>query len=131
MTELHRVTAELGEVGRLNERLGELWCERELPPEHEFHATLALEELLSNAIRHSGATDLAVRFTFEPSAFEFEVTDNGREFNPLTLPPLDAASPLEARRSGGMGVHLVRQFADELRYEYRDGRNSLVFRKQW
>jgi serine/threonine-protein kinase RsbW len=135
MTEVHHVTPDLAEVSRLNALLSQTWAKRQLPPEQEIPVTLALEEVLSNVIRHSavaaGAAEISARFTFEPAAFEFEVVDNGRPFNPLELPALDPAAPLEERRAGGMGVHIVRQLADELRYEYREGRNRLIFRKNW
>jgi serine/threonine-protein kinase RsbW len=132
VTETHQVTAQLGEVGRLNEILSGHWASLDLPGEHEMPVTLALEEILSNVIRHSGAKDIAVRFTFEPASFEFEVTDDGPAFNPLEqAPPLNPKAPLETRRAGGMGVHIVRQLATELRYEHREHRNRLLFRKQW
>lgn len=116
----------------MNEILSGHWSSLELPGEHEMPVTLALEEILSNVIRHSGASDIAVRFTFEPEAFEFEVTDDGPAFNPLEqAPPLDTKAPLEARRAGGMGVHIICQLASELRYEHREHRNRLLFRKQW
>jgi anti-sigma regulatory factor (Ser/Thr protein kinase) len=134
VTETHHVAPDLAEVERLNALLSQSWVERELPPEQEMPVTLALEEILSNVIRHNaaaGAAEISARFTFEPAAFELEVVDNGHPFNPLELPPLDPAAPLEDRRPGGMGVFILRQLADELRYEYRDGRNRLVFRKNW
>jgi serine/threonine-protein kinase RsbW len=133
--ESHRVEANLSEVGRLNELLSERWSALELPPEHEMPVTLALEEILSNAIRHSapesGPAQIGVEFVFEPNAFQFAVSDNGRAFNPLQLPEFDPNAPLESRRAGGMGVHIVKQLADELRYEYREGNNVLTFRKHW
>ena len=131
MTELHQVAPDLEEIGRLNARVTTHWLELALPPEHELPVTLALEEILSNVIRHSGATDISVRFTFEAGAFEFTVADNGPAYNPLAFPPLDPTAPLDARRPGGMGVHIVRHLADELRYEYLTDRNTLLFRKQW
>ncbi len=133
MTEVHPVASDLAEVGRLNEVLSERWAERELPPEIEMPVTLALEEVLSNVIRHSAegvSPEISVRFTFDPDVFEFEVIDNGAEFNPLELPPFNVEARLGERRAGGMGVHIVKQLADEVRYQYREGKNSFVFRKK-
>jgi serine/threonine-protein kinase RsbW len=131
VTEVHQVPPDLSEVGRLNELLSEHWAELQLPAEHEMPVALAFEEILSNVIRHGGAAEISVRFHFEPGEFEFEVVDDGHAFNPLELPPFDLSAPLDQRREGGMGVHIARQLADELRYEHRDGRNRLVFRKKW
>ena len=133
MTEIHPVASDLAEVGRLNEMLSERWAEQDLPPDLEMPVTLALEEVLSNVIRHSAegvSPEISVRFTFAPEVFEFEVIDNGEEFNPLELPPFNVDAGLEERRAGGMGVHIVKQLADEVRYQYREGKNSFVFRKK-
>jgi serine/threonine-protein kinase RsbW len=132
LTEVHRVAPDLSEIRRMHALLAERWAQRQLPAELETPVTLALEEVLSNVIRHNGPAgpDIVVRFRFAPDAFEFEVSDSGAEFNPLALPPFDPSAGLEQRRAGGMGVHIVRELADELRYEYRDGRNCLIFRKR-
>ena len=34
-----------------------------------------------------------------------------------------------AREIGGLGLHLVRQMADTIRYEYADGRSTVTFTK--
>jgi anti-sigma regulatory factor (Ser/Thr protein kinase) len=46
------------------------------------------------------------------------VEDDGRPFDPLRDAPCpDLDSPLELRREGGLGLHLVRHMADETVYE--------------
>jgi anti-sigma regulatory factor (Ser/Thr protein kinase) len=39
-------------------------------------------------------------------------------------------SPVEARRPGGMGLHLVRKVTDDLRYEYRDRSSTITVTKR-
>jgi len=132
-TQTIQVSNDLAEVSRLNEILSDLWVERNLPPELEMPAVLALEEVLSNVIRH-GCTGLAnpdirVQFTFDRGAFEFVVSDNGTPYNPLSRPDPDVNLPIEQRTPGGLGIFLVRRLGDAVNYEYRDGRNHLLFRK--
>ncbi len=132
-THVFEVTNDIHEVARLSEALGALWAQRELPPEGEMDATLALEEILSNVIRHGfqpgQASEIRVRVSFEPSAYEIEVIDNAAPYNPLLREDPDLNVPIAQRRPGGLGIFLVKKLADELRYDYRDGRNHLVFRK--
>ena len=137
MADVHKQTIpvanDLAEVPRLNETLSNLWLERNLPPELEMPAVLALEEVLSNVIRHGSKgienPDIRVQFTFEPGAFEFVVSDNGTPYDPLSRPDPDVSLPIEQRTPGGLGVFLVRRLGDVVKYEYRDGRNHLLFRK--
>ena len=132
-TEIVQVANDLSEVSRLNEMLSNRWMERNLPPELEMPAVLALEEVLSNSIRHGckdkADADIRVEFRFEPDAFEFVVSDNGVPYNPLLREDPDIHLPLEQRTPGGLGIFLVRRLADDVHYEFRDGRNNLRFRK--
>jgi serine/threonine-protein kinase RsbW len=100
--------------------------------ETRYAVRLVLEELLSNVIRHGCAHGarhtLAVRLAVVPDAVELDLVDDARAFDPLSAPPLDVAAPLERRQPGGMGIHLVRSTARELRYRRAAGRNHLHVR---
>jgi anti-sigma regulatory factor (Ser/Thr protein kinase) len=126
---------ELAEVERVQEVLCALWESRELPPELEHTVSLALEEVLSNVLRHGHAgcrsREITVTFRVDAAGFEFEVADGAAPFDPLARPDPDVTLPLERRKPGGLGVFLVKRLADELAYEFKDGRNHLRFRKQF
>ena len=49
--------------------------------------------------------------------------DGGEPSATLTL-------PLEKRKCGGLGIHLVRTFSDTYNYERRDEKNVLKLEKQ-
>lgn len=132
------VKNELSEVERANDALRELWVRCALPEEFEVPVTICLEEVLSNVIRHGCVRvencDIKVRYEVldgVPGGIEVEVSDNARAFDPLSLPSPDLTVPLEQRKAAGLGVFLVRGMMDEVHYEYRDGRNHLLFRKRW
>jgi len=130
------VRNDLNEVARTSQILSQLWTARGWPVHLEMDATLALEEILSNVIRHGCQAGqeykIQVRLTFEsePPAYEIEVSDDAAPYNPLLRDDPDLDVPLEKRRSGGLGIFLVKRLADDLHYDYRDGRNRLVFRKR-
>lgn len=135
MVEILDVKNDLSEVGRANDALRELWVRCTLPDEFEMPVTLCLEEVLSNVIRHGcqpgQQCDIQVRYTLVAGGIEVEVSDDAQAFDPLSLPPPNLTAPLEQRKPGGLGVLLVRKMMDEVCYEYRDGRNHLLFRKYW
>jgi len=62
--------------------------------------------------------------------FVVEVSDNGKPFNPLDHPEPDLNQPLEERPIGGLGIHLIRKFVDQLAYRRDAGRNILTLRKR-
>lgn len=139
MTEPYRQTIEvkddLAEAGRVQEELHAAWERLELPEEVENPVSVALEEVLTNVIRHGRrpgeSKEIRVTFLADGDGFEFAVSDRAAAFDPTTRPDPDVAAPLGERRAGGMGILLVRRLADELQYEWRDGRNHLRFRKRF
>jgi anti-sigma regulatory factor (Ser/Thr protein kinase) len=128
-----KVRDDLSEVARVQEELSGLWASRSLPPDIEMDVSVALEEVLSNVLRHSvvegGSREIRVVFFVDAAGFEFEVSDGATPYDPLSRPDPDVSLPLSQREAGGLGIYLVRRLADEVSYERRDGRNHLRFRK--
>ena len=52
--------------------------------------------------------------------------DNGRPFDPMQGRPADVTSSLEDRAVGGLGLHLIKTFANRLSYEFVNGRNRVT-----
>ena len=133
MTRTLEVNDELTEVRRVQEAFSAICAETELSEELEHVVALGLEEILTNVLRHGTAAGLSkeirVRFQVDETGFGFEVSDACRPYNPLLRPDPNVHLPLEERRPGGLGVFLVKKLADELSYEWRDGRNHLWFLK--
>lgn len=104
-----------------------------LPKEAIWQLEVALDEVLSNVVRHGSAKGrvgpIAVDLDIEGARIEVVVTDDAPAFNPLEVQAPDASVPLEDRPVGGLGIALVKALMDEVTYERRDGRNRLTFRK--
>jgi anti-sigma regulatory factor (Ser/Thr protein kinase) len=124
-----RLKSQFAELTRLAEEITRLGTEHHLPDEVIFHLNLALEEVVSNIIRHGyggredGEVSLVLHLAGE--AIAVTVEDDGVPFNPLELPDPDLTAPLEEREVGGLGVYLVRQLMDEVDYRAEGGRNIL------
>ena len=58
------------------------------------------------------------------------VIDDGHPFDPLAVPMPSLHADLEHRAVGGLGIFLLRQLADHVAYERRDGTNRLTLTKQ-
>jgi serine/threonine-protein kinase RsbW len=124
--ELERLAAELSRFGAAH-GLGE----RDL-----FQVTLALDEVVTNVISYAYEDetehDIEVHLRFDAGTIEMRVVDDGRPFDPLDVAPVDAEleKPIEERRAGGLGVHLVRKTMDALEYRREMGKNVLTMRKR-
>lgn len=123
---------DLAEVARVNV-LARSFLERcALAPETVYRADLVLEEVLSNVIRYgyveAGPREICVRLGADDGGVDLQVVDDGREFDPLSAPVVDVRAPLEERTVGGLGIHLLRTFATDIRYRRRNGRNHLHVR---
>ncbi|HEY0646344.1 ATP-binding protein [Phenylobacterium sp.] len=90
---------------------------------------VAADEVLSNALDHSGAQAITVTAAVRGGRVMVEVADDGAPFDPTLAPAPDTSLPVGERQIGGLGVHLVRQLMDEVRYERVDGHNKLSFSK--
>jgi anti-sigma regulatory factor (Ser/Thr protein kinase) len=95
---------------------------------------LAIEELVTNCI-HYGYDDahehtIVIVLSVNDSNLTMNVIDDGHPFDPLTLSAPDFSLDIQDRPTGGLGIHLLRQLADHIDYERRDGTNRLTLTKR-
>lgn len=97
-----------------------------------FAVQLCLEEAVANVIMYGGPRsdplEIAVEVERTDGNLIAVVEDNGRQFDPTRVRPPPIATSLEEARIGDVGIRLMRSFADDMRYERRDGRNRLTLR---
>ena len=119
---LQQITASVEEIG-----LQENW-----PSDLVFKIDLVLDELATNIVKYGGkVSEIEISLSSEVEAVTIEITDDGRPFDPLNdVAEPDLDSPLNERRAGGLGVHLVRSMMDELHYRREQGKNHLALTKR-
>jgi anti-sigma regulatory factor (Ser/Thr protein kinase) len=122
------------EIPKAHQLLDELAVQVGLSPRVCADLHVALEEHLTNVINYGYSPgqpgQIAVRLSAAPDAMRVEIEDDARPFNPLLAPPVDVHQPLEERPIGGLGIHMIRQLTDDLRYAARDGHNVLTLIKR-
>ena len=94
---------------------------------------LTLEELFTNMVKYS-ASSAAVRIDMAKVAGGVEVTLTDYDVEPFDVtqaPDADIDLPIEQRKPGGLGLHLIRRLVDCVQYEYStESRQSrITFRK--
>ena len=87
---------------------------------------VALDEIYSNIVRYSGATEAQVRLKKEEDTVQLIFSDNGKPYNPLDAEEPDVTASAEDRAIGGLGIFMVRKMMDNVEYMYKDGQNMLT-----
>lgn len=91
-----------------------------------FALRLAAEELFANAVRHNPEGDGAVEMegrVEDGRAILVLVDPDTESFDPRTLPEPRVHAPIEERRPGGLGIHLIRRLTDRIDYDH-EGRRA-------
>jgi serine/threonine-protein kinase RsbW len=124
--------AELAIVTSAVDRLAE---EVAIPSQVLIQLQVALDEVLSNIIKYAwpegGSHELQVRVGAQNGEIEAVITDDGKPFDPRLQPPPTPPSPGREPRTGGVGIHMVRQLVDRIDYARIDGRNRVTLVKQY
>jgi anti-sigma regulatory factor (Ser/Thr protein kinase) len=99
-----------------------------------FALQIVVEELVTNVIDYGavppGEHAARVDLTAENGLLTIEVTDRGKEYNPLLREDPDVTLPAEERPIGGLGVHFCKKLTDTQTYARADGCNRLTLTKK-
>ena len=126
---------DLSEIERMSEWIEQFGCRHELPAGVVFQLNLALEEIVTNVISYAFDDDeghkveVGLSVNVHGNELEAFVKDEGNPYDPTHAAPPDLEAPLEERRVGGLGVHLVREMMDEVSYSRVGNKNVLSLKK--
>ena len=100
-----------------------------VPREAIFRVNLAIEEIVTNIIKYGyDDTDphtITVNLALFPDTIRLQLKDDGHPFDPLQTPAPDIHVPLDQRKVGGLGIHLVRETVSRIAYRRENGANVL------
>ena len=92
------------------------------------YMTVAVRESVINAIKHGNREDeskrVALAFTLHPKELEIEVADQGKGFDPDTVPDCSAEENL--LKTNGRGIFFMRSFMDSVAYSFPTGGGTVV-----
>jgi anti-sigma regulatory factor (Ser/Thr protein kinase) len=117
------------EIARMFALLEEFCQTSGISEDDMFNVRLVLDEAVINVIMH-GYDDTAEHFinvsmALDDGLLSLHIDDDGIAYNPLDAPPPRFDLPIEQRRIGGLGVHIMKTLARDVRYRREDGRNNL------
>ncbi|WP_191061910.1 ATP-binding protein [Geminicoccus harenae] len=129
-----RIPASLDALGEVLGQVEAGLVSAGLPLDLALQLMLVLDETVSNLATH--ATQVAGREVWvdisilhHPDRIEAVIADDGPPFDPSEAPLPHLADTLEERDVGGLGLLIVRNVMDEVRYDRLDGHNRLLLGK--
>ena len=100
-----------------------------IPSEAIFRVNLAIEEIVTNIIKYgyddTAPHTISVNLTLFPDTIRLQLKDDGHPFDPLQTPEPEIHVPLNQRKLGGLGLHLVRETVSRIAYRRKNGANLL------
>lgn len=98
-----------------------------------FNLNLVLEEAVSNVMLYAFPQNeehtISLKAKTEDDMLAFELSDQGKEFDPISqAPEVDTTLSVEERQIGGLGIFLIQQIMDVVSYERKDDSNILTMK---
>ncbi len=118
----------------VRDSLAEWLLARDWTAHQAAEITLAVDEALSNIIRHGYECDANHRILLNVSVLrggqeegvEIRLRDFGKQCDPAQI----RGRPLEEVRPGGLGVHIIRAMMTSVEYSAADGGGMLLVMKK-
>jgi anti-sigma regulatory factor (Ser/Thr protein kinase) len=123
--------AEISRLATFIEEVGEAF---ELTPDVIFNLNLVIEEAVVNVINYAYPKEehqsIYLSANLHNGSIVFVLTDTGKEFDPTQAPEADITLSAEERPIGGLGIFLIRQIMNEVKYQRIDGKYVLTLEKK-
>jgi anti-sigma regulatory factor (Ser/Thr protein kinase) len=116
-------------------KAAEEWLARQqISADVSFLVSLAIEELVTNCIKYeyddSGEHTIQITLSRVDQMLTMLVVDDGHAFDPLAATPPNLDLDIEDRLIGGLGIHMLRELANNVTYERHDGTNRVTLTKR-
>ena len=125
---------DISEVSRLYEFIEEVGNDFSLTPDIVFNLNLVLEEAVVNVINYAYPKEehesIYLSARMHEGSIILVLTDTGKEFDPTAAPEADVTLSADERQIGGLGIFLIRQIMNEVKYERIEGKNVLTLEKK-
>ena len=133
MGRIIKITNRLEEVPQMMASIEDICTEEGIDEMTILGINLALEEAVVNVVNYAypegTVGDIEMEVNADAKAITFILRDHGKPFDPTAAKEFDITLSAEERQIGGLGIHLIRNYMDEVKYDYCDGQNVLTLVK--
>ncbi|MDO4976624.1 MAG: ATP-binding protein [Eubacteriales bacterium] len=131
---IHFEEANIDDIQKVTE-----FVEKELktmgcPRKSIIQIKVAIDEIFSNILHYGypnkkGPVTVDVIEREDPHSVYIRFSDHGIPYNPIKAEDPDVTLSAEEREIGGLGIYLVKQSMDDMKYKYENGQNILTIQK--
>lgn len=133
------IGANVSELHKASEWLAQTGFDGAVPIDELGRLDICLHEILANIIAHGGpgthllpiVLTIEVRHDQTGSNATMTISDSGAPFDPISFAVAAIPKTLADAVPGGLGIRMLRNNADSLKYSHSNGRNKLEFNVRW
>ncbi len=117
-------------LGKIREFLRKISKENGFDEKKVEEIVLAVDEACTNIIKHAYRFDatklIEIETFFDGENLTILLKDSGKKFHPQSIAPPDLETKLKKRKSGGLGVHLIKSLMDEVEYDFSNPKINIL-----
>jgi anti-sigma regulatory factor (Ser/Thr protein kinase) len=126
---LIKIKNNIEEIGKICEEARAFCTENNIPDAKYHDLLLILDEVITNIISYAYEDEKEHFFLMDMQKsgnfIHIKFTDDGVAFDPLSMEDPDTVSSLDERKIGGLGIYLVKQLAESVKYARENEQNQL------
>lgn len=100
--------------------------EFDIPMKAGYSVKVVTDEIFSNIVYYSGARQAEILLRNDADTVTLVFLDDGQPYDPMQSEDPDVTASAEERSIGGLGLFMVKKMAEQVNYEYRDGKNRMT-----
>jgi anti-sigma regulatory factor (Ser/Thr protein kinase) len=122
---------DINSLDKIFEFICEFIAENKIDESTAFSINFAIEEIFTNMVKYNpeNQNNISISLNKDGNKLILCLTDyDVGHFDITKLKEVDTGQPLQERKVGGLGLHIVKQMVDEIDYEYknRNGRITII-----
>lgn len=97
-----------------------------------FILDLVVEELFVNMVKYNSGNSNDIYLRLSREGGKLTITFEDYDVDPFDITKrkaYDVSKPIEERRPGGVGIHLIRQVMDDIQFEYKNRISKITLTK--
>ncbi|MBX3006405.1 MAG: ATP-binding protein [Melioribacteraceae bacterium] len=98
-----------------------------------YDIKLAVDEAVSNIVRHGYVDNenhlIEIELNQKDDEINITIIDDAQEFNLLDYEVVNFDKPIDERSPGGLGIFLIKETMDQIKWQRKEGKNILSLTK--